>query len=251
VEGPTKEYEDVFGNHSTYVELSVDYSELTIESRSIVRVLEPPPLSGRSSARRDTLPLVWMPWQRQMMSPYLLPPELPESELQELNEFALSVVARNDSDLYCTLLDLNETIYKDFAYVSGSTTLETTPYEVFVNRRGVCQDFANLLICFARLLGVPARYRVGYIFTGGNYQNKVQSEASHAWTELYLPWNGWRGFDPTNGCIAGVDHVRVACGRNYRDATPTAGTIYKGGAGLETLSVGVRVEECTNYQNPT
>jgi transglutaminase-like putative cysteine protease len=137
---------------------------------------------------------------------------------------------------------MNLTIYRDFKYVSGSTTLATTPFDVYCNRRGVCQDFANLLICLARLLSIPARYRVGYIYTGGNYENKVQSEASHAWVELYLPWMGWQGFDPTNGCLVGRDHVRVACGRNYRDATPTSGTIYKGG-GTETLSVDVRVQD--------
>jgi transglutaminase-like putative cysteine protease/predicted glutamine amidotransferase len=242
VEGPTKEFEDVFGNRSVYTELSGAYNELIIQSRSVVRVDEPTAPTSRSPARRDLLPLVWMPWQRQMMLPYLLPPELPESELQELIQFAMSFVARNDNDLYATVADMNETIYRDFSYESGSTNLETTPYDVFISRRGVCQDFANLMICLARLLNVPARYRVGYIFTGGDYENKVQSEASHAWVELYLPWNGWLGFDPTNGCPAGIDHVRIACGRNYRDATPTIGTIYKGGGGTETLEVEVRVE---------
>jgi transglutaminase-like putative cysteine protease len=105
----------------------------------------------------------------------------------------------------------------------------------------VCQDFANLFICLARLMGVPARYRVGYIYTGGGYENKIQSDASHAWAEVYLPWLGWRGFDPTNGVTASLDHVRVACGRNYRDATPTSGTIFRGG-GVEKLTVNVRVE---------
>ena len=104
----------------------------------------------------------------------------------------------------------------------------------------MCQDFANLFICLARLLSIPARYRVGYIYTGG-YENKVQSDASHAWAEVYLPWRGWLGFDPTNGVVVGLDHVRVACGRNYRDASPTSGTIFKGG-GTETLSVNVRVD---------
>ncbi|MCA9573029.1 MAG: hypothetical protein KC656_34570, partial [Myxococcales bacterium] len=56
---------------------------------------------------------------------------------------------------------------------------------------------------------------------------------------------GWRGFDPTNGTLTGPDHVRVACGRNYRDATPTAGVLYKGGAGKETLEVLVRVADVT------
>jgi transglutaminase-like putative cysteine protease len=125
--------------------------------------------------------------------------------------------------------------------VSGSTTSETTAFEVFESRRGVCQDFANLMICLARLLQVPARYRMGYIFTGADYQNKIQSEASHAWLELYIPRVGWHGFDPTNGIQVGADHIRVACGRNYRDATPTSGTIYRGG-GTETLTVSVRVD---------
>ena len=109
--------------------------------------------------------------------------------------------------------------------------LETTPWEVYVNRRGVCQDFANLLICMARVLGIPARYRVGYIFAAGRdaTARRGAAEASHAWAELYLPHDGWRGFDPTNGCLVGRDHVRVACGRNFRDAAPTSGPIYRGG----------------------
>ena len=123
-----------------------------------------------------------------------------------------------------------------------ATTLATTPFEVYASRRGVCQDFANLLICMARLLNVPARYRAGYIYTGADYQNRIQSEASHAWAELYLPWVGWHGLDPTNGCEVNLDHVRVACGRSYPDATPTAGVLYRGG-GTETLSLSVRVEE--------
>jgi transglutaminase-like putative cysteine protease len=71
-------------------------------------------------------------------------------------------------------------------------------------------------------------------------ENKVQSEASHAWVQLYLPETGWRGFDPTNGILTQTEHVRVAVGRNYMDATPTAGTIYVGG-GPETLEVDVKM----------
>jgi transglutaminase-like putative cysteine protease len=204
-----------------------------------VRVRASHPVEAR--AARTTIPLVWMPWQRQMLSPYLLPAELPETQLQELSDFAMSFVARNDSDLIGALLDMNETIYRDFEYVSGSTTVATTPFEVLEARRGVCQDFANLMMCLSRLLNVPARYRMGYIFTGGDYENKQQSDASHAWLECYLPRVGWHGFDPTNGRQVGADHVRVACGRTYRDSTPTSGTIYRGG-GTETLEVAVRVE---------
>jgi transglutaminase-like putative cysteine protease/predicted glutamine amidotransferase len=242
VDGARREFEDVFGNAVTRLDLETPYRELRIISRSIV-VLSPPRTPQLMAvARRSSFPLVWMPWQRQMMTPYLLPPELPETQLTELSEFAMSFAERQENDLVRTLLDMNLTIQRDFAYVSGSTTLETTPFDVYISRRGVCQDFANLLICLARLLGVPARYRVGYIFTGAGYENKIQSDASHAWAELYLPHYGWQGFDPTNGCLVGLDHIRVAAGRNYRDATPTSGTIYKGG-GAETMTIDVRVEE--------
>ena len=201
-----------------------------------------PSLEHRTAHRRYAIPLSWMPWQRQMLSAYLMPPELPETQLQQLSDFAMTFVERSDYDLVGTLLDLNKTLYNDFEYVSGSTNNETTAFEVFESRRGVCQDFANLMICLARLLQVPARYRMGYIFTSTNYENEIQSDASHAWVELYIPQVGWHGFDPTNGIQVGADHVRVACGRNYRDATPTSGTIYRGG-GTETLTISVRVEE--------
>ncbi|MCB9647944.1 MAG: transglutaminase family protein [Deltaproteobacteria bacterium] len=242
VDGVLRDFEDVFGNLAARIEVTEPYTELKLSARSLVRVRGNVPDDLHSPHRRFTIPLVWMPWQRQMMLPYLLPPELPETQLTELTEFAMSFVQRQDFDLVQTLVDMNTTLYRDFAYVSGSTTMATTPFDVFTSRRGVCQDFANLLICLARLLGVPARYRVGYIYTGGDYENKAQSDASHAWAELYLPWTGWQGFDPTNGILVTTDHVRTACGRNYGDATPTSGTIYKGG-GRESLKVDVKVEE--------
>ncbi|HEX7487653.1 MAG TPA: transglutaminase family protein, partial [Anaeromyxobacteraceae bacterium] len=182
-----------------------------------------------------------MPWQRHMLQPFLLPTELPETQLQELVEYAMSFVERNDQDLLETLLDVNDTIHKEYRYVKGSTTLATTPFDVYASRRGVCQDFTNLFICLARLLGVPARYVCGYIYTGPKDPNRAQGDASHAWAQVYLPEVGWRGFDPTNGVITQTDHVRVAVGRNYRDATPTSGTIYVGG-GAEQLEVSVRVD---------
>jgi transglutaminase-like putative cysteine protease len=238
----TIEYEDVFGNAAIGVEIDAQYRQLEIVTHATVRVQAVPSLEHRTVHGRHEIPLVWMPWQRQMLSAYLLPPELPETQLNELSAFAMGFVERNDYDLVGTLLDLNETLYRDFEYVFASTTNETTAFDVFESRRGVCQDFANLMICLARLLHVPARYRMGYIYTGADYKNKIQSDASHAWVELYLPRVGWHGFDPTNGIQVGADHVRVACGRSYRDATPTSGTIYRGG-GTETLTISVEVEE--------
>src|SRR5438105_12613 len=81
-------------------------------------------------------------------------------------------------------------------------SLETTPYQVLVSKRGVCQDFANLFICMARLLGLPARYVCGYLHTGpSDGMSRATSDASHAWVQLYIPTIGWKGFDPTNGVL--------------------------------------------------
>jgi transglutaminase-like putative cysteine protease/predicted glutamine amidotransferase len=240
--GEEIQFEDVFGNQSLHYTINQSYAELSITAISQVKVFAAPPDDHSLSRRRTSIPLIWMPWQRQMMMPYLLPPELPESQLTELTEYAMSFVERNDYRLFRILEDINNSIYRDYQYVPGITSLHTTAFEVYTNRQGVCQDFTNLFICLARLLSVPARYRMGYIYTGSNYTNKIQSEASHAWAEVYLPYVGWRGFDPTNGCAVTQDHVRVACGRNYRDATPTSGTIFRGG-GTETLNVDVKMQE--------
>lgn len=242
VEGESIQFEDVFGNNSLHYSILTKYKKLVIENISTVKIYESLPDDHSLSKRQTSIPLFWMPWQRQMMMAYLLPEELPESQLLELTEYAMSFVERNDFHLLKTLQDMNQSIYKDYNYAQGTTSLNTTAFECYSTRVGVCQDFANLFICLARLLGIPARYRMGYIYTGAEYNNKVQSDASHAWVELYLPYVGWRGFDPTNGCMAKQDHIRVACGRNYRDATPTSGTIFKGESD-ETLNIEVKVIE--------
>ncbi len=236
------QYEDVFSNQSIHCIIDKPYRQLSVEAISHVKIFAAPPDDHSLSLRQTFIPLIWMPWQSQMMMPYLLPSELPESQLTELTQYAMSFVKRNDYRLLETIEDMTTSIFRDYKYVSSSTSLNTTPFEVYSSRRGVCQDFANLLICMARLLSIPARYRMGYIYTGTDYANKIQSDASHAWAEIYLPYIGWRGFDPTNACAVAQDHIRVACGRNYIDATPTSGTIYKGG-GTETLTVDVKVRE--------
>lgn len=241
VPGRSRELEDVFGNQTVHYEISQPYSELIIEAKSVVRVHAGAGLAGPSQLPEASIPIPWMPWQSQMMMPYLLPPELEQSELYELSDYARTFVHRNGHNLVLSLLDMTRSLNQEIAYVPGATQLETTPFEVYKGKRGVCQDFANLLICLARLERVPARYRVGYIHTGSNYANKIQAEASHAWVEVYLPSQGWKGLDPTNGLYVTLDHIRVATGRNYRDATPTSGVI-KAGGGNETLEVDVKVE---------
>lgn len=249
VPAQSRDYVDVFGNRVRRLAIQAPFSELVIEARSVVEVRDVDPIGDEPLRVRSTFPLVWMPWQRQVLDPYLLPFELAETQLAELAEYAMSFVRRNDHDLLDTLLDINRTIHREYAYRQGTTTLHTSAFDVYAQRRGVCQDFTNLMICLARLLGVPARYVCGYVYTGpksaADTANQVQSEASHAWAQLFLPQTGWVGFDPTNGILTQTDHVRVAVGRNYLDATPTSGTLFVGGGG-ETLAVDVRVEPATD-----
>jgi transglutaminase-like putative cysteine protease/predicted glutamine amidotransferase len=242
VDGKWRDYDDVFGNRARRVMIETPFQELVIESHSLVVTLDTHPLDFRPLHARTVMPLNWLPFQRHMLQPYLLPPELPETQLIELHEYAMSFVDRNGSDLIDTLLDMNQSIYREYKYEQGTTTVNTTPFEVYTSRRGVCQDFTNLLICLARLLGIPARYSCGYLYTGPKHENRTMGEATHAWAQVYLPELGWKGFDPTNGVLCQTDHVRVAVGRNYAEATPTSGTIFAGG-GTETLRVAVTVEE--------
>ena len=236
-------FNGAFGNSASFLEIREPYTELVSLSQSIVS-MSPLPRKMDLVHQPRTMPLIWMPWDRVMMEAYLQPPELAESEMFELSDYAMSFVRKNNNDAFEVLKDINQTIFKEYAYAAGSTTLATTPYEVYFNRQGVCQDFANLLICLARLLDIPARYRVGYLYTGGGYEARVEADASHAWVEVFLPYIGWVGFDPTNGCMAERDHIRVACGRHYKDATPTSGAIFESEGGVlvqETLTTSVKV----------
>lgn len=230
-----------FGNHASFLEIREPYTDLDITSESIVVVHELPKNMDLLHQPR-TMPLIWMPWDRIMMQAYLQTPELPESELFELAEYAMTFVRRNHNDVFAVLNDINATIYREYIYMPGETSLNTTAYQVYLSRTGVCQDFAMLLICLARLLGLPARYCVGYLYTFSDYENKVQSDATHAWVEIYFPYMGWLGLDPTNGCLVEKNHIRVACGRYYNDAAPTSGTIFEAGPQTrESLSASVQV----------
>jgi transglutaminase-like putative cysteine protease len=240
-EVPMIDFEDVFGNFCSRFEIRQPYTELILTAESRVALSRVDPFAFTHALIRPSFPLIWMPWEHMMLSPYLAPLELPETQLRELNDYAISFVEKNNHDLMETLFAINLTLFREYRYVPGSTKLETTPYEVFASRQGVCQDFANLFICMARLLGIPARYVCGYVYTGHTGIAPAQSDASHAWLQLYIPEVGWRGFDPTNGVLASINHIRVAYGRHYRDAAPTSGTLYS--AAAENMTIDVQVVE--------
>jgi transglutaminase-like putative cysteine protease len=122
-------------------------------------------------------------------------------------------------------------IRREFKYVPGSTTNRTSIEDVLKGRRGVCQDFAHLMIGCLRSTGLAARYVSGYLRTArpGSDPKLVGGDASHAWVAVYCPPLGWVDFDPTNDCVVGEDHVTLAWGRDFGDVSPLRGMIVGGG----------------------
>jgi transglutaminase-like putative cysteine protease len=141
---------------------------------------------------------------------------------------------------------LSTKLHEEITYAPGETDVATSATEVVETRRGVCQDFAHLMIACLRSRGLPARYVSGYLRTNApadpaqDVKKLVGDAATHAWVSVWSPPFGWIEFDPTNGCFAGTDHVSVAWGRDFGDVSPLRGVIL--GGGQHKLSVTVAVE---------
>lgn len=147
-----------------------------------------------------------------------------------------------DRPILAAGLELMNRIKDDFTYEPGSTHVTTTPHEAFVARRGVCQDFAQVMIAGLRGLGLPARYVSGYLRTvPPEGQPRLEgADATHAWVEIWCGKDtGWIGLDPTNAIPAGNDHIILAVGRDYADVAPVDGVIVA--SGNHMLAVGVDV----------
>lgn len=130
-------------------------------------------------------------------------------------------------------------IYQSFLYDPEATTVHTRMGEVLRHRRGVCQDFAHVLLGMCRSAGIPARYVSGYLYVG-EAAGLRGDLASHAWVEVFLPGHGWCGLDPTNNRDADEHHIKVAVGRDYADAAPLRGN-FKGRATQE-LTVELQIQ---------
>lgn len=138
--------------------------------------------------------------------------------------------------------DLMRRINQDFVYDSKATEISTPLGEVFKKRRGVCQDFAHIMIAGLRGLGLPAAYVSGYLRTiPPPGKPRLQgADATHAWVSVWCgPDIGWTGFDPTNDLMVGSDHVVLAVGRDYTDVSPVDGVIV--GSRKQKLTVEVDV----------
>lgn len=158
---------------------------------------------------------------------------------------ALADYARLSFTPGCALLaaarDLTARIFRDFKFDPLSTTVSTPVETVLKQKRGVCQDFAHLAIACLRSLGLAVRYVSGYLETAPppGKPRLVGADASHAWISVYCPRAGWVDFDPTNNCIPGHRHLRLARGRDYADVSPLRGVTFGGGGGQPKVMVDV------------
>jgi transglutaminase-like putative cysteine protease len=136
-------------------------------------------------------------------------------------------------------------VYRDFKYAPGSTNIRTSAIEAFTARRGVCQDFAHIMIGCMRSRGLAARYVSGYLRTlppPGADAAYVGADASHAWVSVFCPPFGWVDLDPTNDVRASSDHIIIAWGRDFGDVSPLRGVIVGGGRHRLSVRVSVQAE---------
>jgi transglutaminase-like putative cysteine protease len=230
-------YTDHLGNAVYHFNVLRQHSELRIETKSVVEM---------TNAREQPLLADSLEWDR--YNALNLTAE--QFDLLESSKFAHMSGALSSfmdkhglktpqGDALSALRNLNNAIHDSFAYESGVTEVHSPIDDALSAGRGVCQDFAHIMIAIARSWGVPARYVSGYLYHHGK-SDRSADDATHAWMEAWLPSMGWIGFDPTNDILASERHIRVAVGRDYADVPPTRGT-YKGGAQSE-LAISVSVE---------
>jgi len=132
---------------------------------------------------------------------------------------------------------LSSAIRDNVQYQTGTTGVNTTAEEAVANANGVCQDHAHIFIGAARAADIPARYVSGYLMMN----DRIDQEATHAWAEAHIDGLGWVGFDISNGISPDPRYVRVATGRDYRDAAPVTGISF--GQAEQMLTVDVAVEQ--------
>jgi transglutaminase-like putative cysteine protease len=233
-------YADRFGNDVQHFAVLPEHDTLEVVARSQV-------VTARGKARApapvrrvlvDQDPLLEELWDFLHESRYV-------RYGPELDALAASIgTAGPDDDLVEWFRSASKTIHDGFGYEKDTTNVYATVEDAVALRRGVCQDFAHVLIALCRRSGIPARYVSGYIHAGGG--DTLGAEASHAWAEAYLGPHGWVGIDPTNDTWIGDHFVRIASGRDYRDVSPVRGVYV--GAKSSTMSVDVAVEALSRTQ---
>ena len=232
---------DAFGNLCHLLNIHRTHRRTTVRSRSEVETSPAPALPDRLGADAwkaladRSVPLRY--WE------FLAPSRLARPRLA-LEAFVEKNGIRRGEDPLGSIRDLSSKLHAVFRYEPGSTAADSTIERILTTGKGVCQDYAHVMIAICRTWGIPSRYVSGYLDPGSAPDAQSAAGASHAWAEFLLPELGWVGLDPTNGTAAGQGHIRIAVGRDYADAAPTRGTVM--GGGQSDLRVRVTVSESEN-----
>jgi len=242
---------DYFGNAVIRFMIDTPHEILSVVADSVVEIdSHAPDVAAASPAWEEALasPGVWGPdvdldvEQYRVASPMV--PLLVESITYARASFAPG------RPWLEAMLDLTRRIHAEFVYDPKATTVTTQVREVLEHRRGVCQDFAHLMLSCLRSLGLPARYVSGYVLNRVPPGRKRLSgaDASHAWVEGHCPHLGWVAFDPTNGKLADLEFVTLAWGREFSDITPLCGVVL--GSARQKPSVVVTVQPLAANEFP-
>jgi transglutaminase-like putative cysteine protease len=216
-----KRFTDLFQNITHHFELPSPHTRLEIESRIKVHNL---PLDISQASREATLAGLGDPSIREQTWQYLQESRW-VSRHPEVWRQAVDI-ASGLTSIYDQAFAMMSWVHREFRYEPGSTSVNTHLEDAFALRCGVCQDFTHVMLGLCRAVGIPARYASGYLYNGPK-DSLVGAQASHAWSEVYLPAAGWIGFDPTNNTLADERYVKVAVGRDYEDVAPVRGN-YRG-----------------------
>jgi transglutaminase-like putative cysteine protease len=225
-----RHYHDFYSNDVHNFEIPDPHEELVIESQSLVTthgLLGLPPNARPASRRllKDAVK-VWRCYD------FIQPSRFVDTD-PETWRMALDVI-HDEDDVWQCAQRLMTFVHQHLQYQSNSTHVHTHMREALATKRGVCQDFAHILLGLCRTIQIPALYVSGYLAT-------ETASASHAWVEVYVPGHRWQALDPTHNRQADETYVKIAVGRDYGDVPPVRGT-YKGITDW-TLAVDVKVEK--------
>lgn len=197
-------YEDQHHNSVTLASVAEGARHVTIECTGAVETEDKAGIIGRHSGH---LPLWSFMGQTALTRPG-----------PKLRAFLRETGGSRD-DRLDWLHRLSAAVRESVAYRIGETGVATTAEQALEQGCGVCQDHAHVFLAAARMADIPARYVSGYLMMDG----RVEQDATHAWAEAHVDGLGWVGFDISNGISPDRRYVRVATGRDYRDAAPITG----------------------------
>ncbi|WP_221030719.1 transglutaminase family protein [Actomonas aquatica] len=201
----------------TFTDTPTDH--LTLRSEVQVEHYDIKPLDFIVEDRAVNYPFVLDPAERIDLTPYLTP--VFNADQKVVGEWAKQFAPTGQTvETYALLDRLNRTIADTFTYAAREEPGVQRPAKTLAKQSGSCRDFATLMIEACRYLGLPARFVSGYASTE---DIPAAMGATHAWTEVFLPGAGWKGFDSTGGVVTGPKHIAVAVGRDPETLPPVAG----------------------------